>query len=916
MSIKIPVAAELNQQDITAQIQKIEAALNDLGRVAQAAGRIQFNPISGTTLDQAKRIRAEFEAIQRLGPGLKRALEAGGQGGRPFEDIDWGKVWKSPEQRAGHAEAMLNRLSPGAAAAAATPPAAGGGGGGRRRPRSGASVDDEHDERVRPGGWRRYGASAIAGVAGGAASQLGGLAGGVASGAMTGGMVGGPLGAAIGGLTGGLSSAISSIGASRDLANALDTLKRTLGDTGISFEKLQANTRGLADEFSLTDADATALTSNYARLAGSDKDLPSLRSEVGVGVGFSRSFGLDPAAGVDFFGRMRGMGITKSTDDNKRLALLIGESVAKAGDLPRLGDVMSGLSRYMEGTAARSMTDGNAAAWLGKFAALERTGLTGSNATNNSNMVAKANDAVSRGGLSEAGRNFMLSQLQKDLGLNPIQADAMLEGGLFATGKSIFGEGSAMAAFYKKTGKAIPAAAASTRTNMDILMGAIERQYAGKDPDLMLDALKNTFGLSYAQGAAWESAGTMKIGGLMKRLGNLGLDPSKINSTGISRISQIEADKSLSEVQKDAMIKDVAGKNQEDTDGSRARQAEIDSANALGRLASEGLPMLSSMQAGILKMAGLDPMAPQRQALKAEHLDKLAAIDGKEGKARDEALKDYQDATPWAKRATGMGLDDNQTQLKERYEAANKELIEARKAEDARYNGADTALTNKMNDVLYPKLPSASTPSAGSDQAPAAPGVSTGPAGSVEATGLPASASGLTPEMLKRAAQSDALHGLPDGTTAGLMMQESGGRSSAVSRKGARGLFQIMPANVAEFSRRVGRQMDPTNTDDAFYMYDQLMGERDRKYGSDTVKKLRSYHGGYDETAWGSENADYVPAIERRKREITAREREINKMQIQVVQSGEFVLRDTGGQQLAVADIQTTVGPPIPNGAR
>ncbi|KAB1078376.1 lytic transglycosylase domain-containing protein [Methylobacterium soli] len=693
-------------------------------------------------------------------------------------------------------------------------------------------------------------------------------------------MVGGGPGAVIGGVTGAITSLLGSVGEARDLAISLDTLKRTLGDINVSFEDLQGRTRGLADEFSLTDSEAIGLTRSYATMANADKNLPGLQNEVGVGVGFSRSFGLAPSAGVDFFGQMRGLGITKNADDNKRLALLIGESVAKAGELPRMADVMAGLSRYMESTATRSLAAGDGSAWLSKSAALSGSGLPGMTPGTTSNMIAKADAAVSQGGITEAGKNFMVGQLQKELGLNPIQANAQLEGGLFATGKSTFGEGSAMASYYAKKGVKVPEAAKSTRTNMEILMGALERQYAGR-PDLMLDAMKNQFGLSSAQAAAWQSSGSVKLGGLVGRLGRLGIDPSKVNSTGISQLSQIEADTKLTDAQKDAMVRDTATKNQEDTDGSIARKASIDGGNAMIRLANEGLPMISAIQAGVLKMAGIDPLGPEKEVLNAEHGKRLSAIDAKQGKERDEALLDYQNATPWAKRVTGLGLDDNQTQLKERYEAADAELIEARKAENSRYGSAQRNL-----------------------------GTSAG----ATSGSLPNAVSGATPDLLKRAAQSDALHGLPDGTTAALIMQESSFDSGAVSRKGARGMFQIMPDNVASLSKRAGRQLDPTNTDDAFYMFNQLMGERDRKYGNDTNKKLRSYHGGYDQSKWGAENADYVPAIEKRKRELeAARSDQIN---VHVHQTGEFTLRDPGGQQVAVADIQTSIGSPQVNGGQ
>lgn len=64
--IKIPVSAELNQQDIGQQIKQVEGALNDLGRVAEEAGRARFTPISKISLDDVRKMRQEFEAMVRL----------------------------------------------------------------------------------------------------------------------------------------------------------------------------------------------------------------------------------------------------------------------------------------------------------------------------------------------------------------------------------------------------------------------------------------------------------------------------------------------------------------------------------------------------------------------------------------------------------------------------------------------------------------------------------------------------------------------------------------------------------------------------------------------------------------------------------------------------------------------------------
>ena len=60
---------------------------------------------------------------------------------------------------------------------------------------------------------------------------------------------------------------------------------------------------------------------------------------------------------------------------------------------------------------------------------------------------------------------------------------------------------------------------------------------------------------------------------MISRLERLGINPKQVSGSGVSRLSQIESDGSLTEAQKDAKTKEVASKNQEDTEGSKARGA-------------------------------------------------------------------------------------------------------------------------------------------------------------------------------------------------------------------------------------------------------------------------------------------------------------------------------------------------------
>lgn len=953
--IKIPVSAELNQQDIGQQIKQVESALNDLGRVAEEAGRAKFTPISKIGLDDVRKMRQEFEAMVRLAPGLKKALDSGGQGGRSFDKVDWDKVWKDKDQRGSHAATVLRYLSPESVTTTSPKP--------QNAPGAPNNPGDAPmpTPGTEPGRLKRAAIGGAAGLVGGAASQMGGVGGGITSGALAGGLAAGPLGAVVGGLTGGLTSILSMVSEARDLAVSFDTLKRTLGDVGVSFERVKGATHTLADDYALSDTEASSLMKRYANLSGGPgKDPKALGDEVGVGVGFSRSFGLDPTAGVDFFGKMKGLGVTKNADDNKRLALMIGESVAKAGDLPRIGDVLASLGRYVESASRTSLSTPGTNGWLARMAALENTGLAGMNPTNAGNMIGTIDNTIRQGGTTEAGRNFMSGVLQREKNLNPIQAEIQMEGGAFGSGKSAFGPDSPMAAFYAKFGGGTHRENWSDKENtVSLLQKRLIEQYSGKSPDLLLNAFKTTFGTSYGQSAAWLSSKPVDNDRMISRLQRLGINPKQVSGSGVSRLSQIESDSSLTEAQKDAKTKEVASKNQEDTEGSKAREAAEATANAVRRLADEGLPALTSIQAAVLRIAGVDPAveAAERNRIEAEHKERRVAIDSKEGSEYSEAQRDYERLVPSgftaaSRRMLRGGLTDEQQQAKDRRDAARAEYELALDAEKDRYSKekwtgkGQTPATGGTAPALAadgtPKAQDAVTPTPGiaPDQTGAALSVNPNypdmpeggypndpepPEESVTAAS-PGSRSGTsnsaTPDLLRRAAESDRKAGFDKGTTAAVIGVESSFDSGAISSKGAGGIFQIMPENVDTYSKEVGRKLNPHNNDDAFLMYDKLMAERRRHYNGDTEKMLRSYHGGYDEDDWGPVNQDYLPKIDKKKREMAANESQRQQQQtyqmpqtMQHAVAVDVTMRDQSGNRLNDVSINTSVGRPTVNGS-
>lgn len=103
MTVKIPVSAELNADDMKRQIEGIRAALNSLGATAAKASGAKFSPVSDMDIERVRKLRREFESLQRVSPGLRRRISASGQQGVPFEALDWERMIPDAGQRSRYA---------------------------------------------------------------------------------------------------------------------------------------------------------------------------------------------------------------------------------------------------------------------------------------------------------------------------------------------------------------------------------------------------------------------------------------------------------------------------------------------------------------------------------------------------------------------------------------------------------------------------------------------------------------------------------------------------------------------------------------------------------------------------------------------------------------------------------------------
>jgi len=109
--------------------------------------------------------------------------------------------------------------------------------------------------------------------------------------------------------------------------------------------------------------------------------------------------------------------------------------------------------------------------------------------------------------------------------------------------------------------------------------------------------------------------------------------------------------------------------------------------------------------------------------------------------------------------------------------------------------------------------------------------------------------------------ETDRMLGFPVGTSERQIQVESGFNSTVVSKRGAEGLAQVMPATKANLEKRLGRKLDSFNEDDALLMHREVMRENVTKFGN-MEDALRAYNGGWDPSKWGNpETTTYVEKV-------------------------------------------------------
>lgn len=541
--VQIPVEAKLESADIDKVLQKLTEQMNRLGNAVAQANKVKFNPIGQATLTDLQKVTQQFDSLRKISGDLGKRLKVTGQSGTGFFDLDWNRLYTDPAMRARKMRQQFEYVTGGTGASFSAPAAPPG-----PPPLPGVNRPSPPPAPAPPPSpgatWRQAGRNVI-----GAGLKAAGPVGGVADSALSSGMSGG-VAAGLAGLVGGIaalgigkaiSGIMSKVGDAQNDAIGYDTLKRTLGDVNVSFGMLRTSLHASSDAIDVTYAQVLKLGNEFAHISGiSGKLSETLAEEVRVGGGFGRSFGIDPSQSNAFFAQMRQFQVTNTQGDSRKLAVEIGEAIAKSGAFSKADEMLQAIASYTSQQTRLGLTSANVGDYSSMLAGLVGSHTPGLDPMGAANLLSRVNGSIASGGnAGEAGQNFLYMALGKQLGLDPIQATILREQGAFGTGATTFGRGSLYSKFAQQYGVGTPGTAANSNdTNMQMVMRRMQSVYTGK-PELMLSAMSNLFGVNTSQAMALATIGPEKLGGLQRTLNANGVDMTKMSSTGISALAQI-----------------------------------------------------------------------------------------------------------------------------------------------------------------------------------------------------------------------------------------------------------------------------------------------------------------------------------------------------------------------------------------
>jgi hypothetical protein len=474
------------------------------------------------------------------------------------------------------------------------------------------------------------------------------------------------------------------VGDAQDESTAYSDLRHAMGQATTDFDTLRASLRDAAHGLGVANNEVVQLGSQFAKIAGvAPGHERGLGDDVRTSIGFARSYGLDPSQGVGLFGTARHFGATSNDSENRRLAMMIGDAVAKAGSFAKMDEMIAAVTGFTE-RAARSTLGAapDMSAFLDEMSKLTGLHMNGLDTKGAANIVGQmTNTWHAGGGMGEASKNFRMRSFTNALpGFTAFDLDYVNAMDPNSTVAQAFGHDSSayriastrhdkkrmaqLDTYVKKSGN---------RRLQDIDVDSIISEY-GNDTTQLVSAIANHTGLSIPQANAYLEARSSgrTIGTTEARLRSAGVDPSSVHGdySMLAQLTGADAkglrdtargylkDESLPaglrgklqgitndatdgneqgiETLRTALIQIAAAVSAPKDEGQRVREAVVDLKNVTQDMAAHLVPMTNDVREGILAIA--QKLAPDS--------DRLKEVEAREFTPQERDLKSqYEEAS-------------------------------------------------------------------------------------------------------------------------------------------------------------------------------------------------------------------------------------------------------------------------------
>jgi len=672
-----------------------------------------------------------------------------------------------------------------------------------------------------PGARVPLGMGILGGMPGYIGGQIGGTIGGQmgrlfgrGAGALLG-KVGGPLGVLAGGLVGagaavGIGNVLGQVSPVQDELIAYDTLKRSLGDVGVSFDHLKNSIRATATGLDLTFAAAQQMAVEFTRISGIyGAQSRILDQQVQVAGGFARAYGLDPLAATRFFAQAQFRGVTDDDRDQRRLAIYIATAMGQVGQFPHMQKMLDAIVNFMDQQTPVGLARPNVEGFLAQATGLMNLRLPGLGAAGAGALLGQVNQAIMRGGhVGEPGQAFMF-RLGGMLGLDPVQTMMLQEGGAFGTVRDLsrFREGVGLAPLAAATGPM------ADKPLAQLVLQQLRDTHAGVPFGLKIDAAARFFGTGHRQAAALLQADPADIGDVHRRLERIGIDPMEVQIPNLIRLVEAVGDPTKT----DAEIRQMAFAPQQGTLGYETRESRVALQNLYTEIAGNLIPSLNALRNSVVSASEVVGKLIEQPG------QTVAGAAGYLAERADQAVA--QANRPIVEGAGNLGRRFGEFLGIEPHPDAYR--LEQNRRGLQRQGGGQGGGMNARERLQHSRL-------GGGERAL---------------------------EVRRIMEATDRLIGAPPGTAEAQAFVESSWNPSAVGAAGERGLTQFMPRTWEYMEQKLGRDMDPENPVHAAIMQQKYLLHLRRRFGS-YYEAILAYNAGGDRRNW---NPEYLAKVHRNR---------------------------------------------------